>query len=133
MWCSGLRIWLVIVQLGVWIPSIAHVVSLSKSNFTLIAWYWLVRGTDSSVILHSNYYKLRALWKIDFKIKKSPLSKRKTKNQHTHFSTENHVHTIQMVMLLKWNLYTWWFVCLQRSAPRQTQWVQVPPEMERSL
>ena len=31
--------------------------------------YWLVPGTDSSVISQSNYNKVRALWKIDLNVK----------------------------------------------------------------
>jgi len=38
-------------------------------NFTLITWYWLVPGTDLSMVSKLNINKLRALWKIDSNIK----------------------------------------------------------------
>ena len=42
-------------------------------NFTLITWYWLVPGTDLSMVSQLNINKLRALWKIDSNIKLAPL------------------------------------------------------------
>jgi len=38
------------------------IVSLKTRNFTLVAEYWLIPGTDLSIISQSNLNKLRALW-----------------------------------------------------------------------
>ena len=44
-----------------------------EQETTLIAQYWLVSGTDSSVISQSNLNELRALWKIGLNVKCAPL------------------------------------------------------------